>query len=245
MSLIETSPNIAVSEDAACWPCMATEYIKHAVELVIKKNGLCNILMTGGNTAELLYQYWVKNINMPYDKMHLYFGDERCVPPEHAESNYALVMKTLFANHLHGDMFVVRMEGESKDRDKAARSYEDKLPDNIDIILLGMGNDGHIASLFPNSHALNSVRKVEAVTGTKPPFARLTITPRVIASAEFVFLLATGKCKGQVLDKALESNGDFSSMPVRLTINGIWLLDKEAANQLQTKNVTFIKDLSN
>lgn len=245
MSSIEIKSKIAVSKDAASWPYMAIEHIKRAIEFSIQKNSLCNIFLTGGNTAEQLYQFWAKDSNFPLDKVRFYFGDERCVPPDHSDSNYALVMKTLLANQLQSDILVVRMEGESKEINQAARSYEDKLPDNIDIILLGVGEDGHVASLFPNSPVLNSVRKVEAVIGTKPPFARLTITPKIIASAEFVFLLATGESKGKVLAKALDLSGDFSSMPVRLTMNGTWLLDEKAANQLQTKDVTFIKDLSN
>ncbi len=238
MNLNEKKPNIVVSKNTDSWSSMATEQIKNVVDSVITKNGFCNIMMTGGNTANQLYQHWAESSKMPLDKMHLYFGDERCVPPDHDDSNYAMVKNALFDDVSQSKAFIVRMEGETKDRDEAARSYEEKLPEKMDVILFGMGDDGHIASLFPNSPALNSHRTVEAVTGTKVPFARLTITPKVIANAGFVFLLATGKNKGKVLTKALESIDDFFSMPVRLTINGTWLLDLDAANQLQNQDIS-------
>ena len=98
---------------------------------------------------------------------------------------------------------------------------------------LEWGEDGHIASLFPRSPVLwKDQNKVVPVTGPKPPYERLTITPKVIANARSIFLLARGEEKGRVLIEALKPPADFMSLPVRLALGGTLLLDREAGNQL-------------
>ena len=159
-------------------------------------------------------------------------GDERCVHPDHVESNYALAMKTLLAKGLPSGCSILRMEAENPDQEMAAQKYGQLLPENIDVLLLGMGEDGHVASLFPgSSNLLQKERSVVSATGPKPPFQRLTITPKVIASARSVFLLVTGERKGKILAEALKSESDFMSLPVCLTLGGTWLLDDEAGRQ--------------
>ena len=125
------------------------------------------------------------------------------------------------------------MDAENSDREAAAKAYEKLLPESMDVLLLGMGMDGHIASLFPNNPALRSrQRSVVPTTGPMSPCERLTITPRVITQARSVFVLATGAEKGKVLAEALQSADDFLSLPVRLTLAGTWLLDAEAEAQV-------------
>jgi 6-phosphogluconolactonase len=162
------------------------------------------------------------------------FGDERCVPPDHVDSNYALVLKTLLDKGMSSGCTIARMEAENPDREAAAKAYEKLLPEAVDVLLLGMGADGHIASLFPGSSALlQRERSVIPVKGPKLPYKRLTVTPKVIASAKSTFLLVTGNEKGVVLAEALRSESDFMSLPVRLTLAGTWLLDAEAGCQLK------------
>jgi 6-phosphogluconolactonase len=165
--------------------------------------------------------------------MRFLFGDERCVPPDNADSNYALVMRTLLAKGVPPGCSIARMEAENPDREAAARAYEELLPEAIDVLLLGVGADGHVASLFPHSPAFRAKqRTVVPVTGPKPPQERLTITPRVIAGAGEVFVLATGTEKGEMLVEALKSPADAESLPVRLALGGTWLLDEKAAAPL-------------
>ena len=83
-----------------------------------------------------------------------YFGDERCVTPDHAESNYGMAMKTLFPQSVPTGCAVFRMEADTADQEAATQRYAYLLPDLIDVLLLGVGEDGHIASLFPNNAAL-------------------------------------------------------------------------------------------
>jgi 6-phosphogluconolactonase/glucosamine-6-phosphate isomerase/deaminase len=114
-----------------------------------------------------------------------FFGDERCVLPDNAESNYGIAMQTLFLHGVPVRCAVFRMGADAADREAAAQRYADLLPDSIDVLLLGVGEEGHIASLFPNSASLQErKRRVIPITGPKPPFERLTITPPVIAQAK-------------------------------------------------------------
>ena len=184
-----------------------------------------------------LYRHCLESLAFPLKGVRFLFGDERCVPPDHAESNYALVMKTLLAKGVPSGCSIVRMEAENPDREAVAKSYEKFIPKNVDVLLLGMGTDGHIASLFPDSPALRSMqRSVVPIIGPKPPYERLTITPRVITRARSVFVMVTGAEKGKVLAEALLSTEDFLSLPVRLASGGTWLLDAEAETQISSYN---------
>jgi 6-phosphogluconolactonase len=142
-------------------------------------------------------------------------------------------MQTLLAKGLPNRCSIARMQADNPDREMAAKEYERLLPEQVDVLLLGMGEDGHVASLFPNSSALRTThRAVLPAMGPNQPRERLTITPQVITSARSVFLLATGKEKGRVLAEALKSKGDFMLLPVCLTLGGTWLLDDEAGEQV-------------
>lgn len=236
MSEYPLKPNIVVSSYAN-WAVLAADIIVQDINSAISCRGICNVMLTGGNTAERLYRQCSDSSILPLEHIRFFFGDERCVPPDHSDSNYALVMRTLLNKTKPAHDWVMRMEAERHDRDAAAREYEELLPEKMDVLLLGMGTDGHVASLFPFASALQSThRSVLSVAGPNPPRERLTITPRVIASADSVYLLATGEEKGKILAEAMGSPGDYLSLPVRLTLGGTWLLDDEAANPLGLKN---------
>jgi 6-phosphogluconolactonase len=105
--------------------------------------------------------------------VRFYFGDERCVSPDHPESNYGMAMRTLFKQGVPKGCSVFRMEADGSDREAAALQYSEMLPDKIDLLLLGVGEDGHIASLFPGSEALQEVaRCVMPIIGPKAPNER-------------------------------------------------------------------------
>jgi 6-phosphogluconolactonase len=232
--MMPLKPRILVSSDVDGWASFAADVIGQEISSVISRKNVCHFMLTGGRAAERLYKYWAATAALPLEGLSFLFGDERCVPPDHVDSNYALVMKTLFEQGMPSGCSIARMEAENPEQEAAAIAYEKLLPDAVDILLLGMGEDGHIASLFPRSPALREVkRSVIPVKGPKLPFKRLTITPKVIASAKSIFLLVTGKEKGEVLVEALRSESDFISLPVRLTLRGTWLLDAEAGCQLR------------
>ena len=119
--------------------------------------------------------------------------------------------------------------------------HADIMPDLIDVLLFSVGEDGHIASLFPNKASLQErKRRVIPITGPKPPFKRLTITPQVIAKARSVFMLANGSAKAAMLCAALNNTNDFAALPARLTLGGTWLMD----HMPHLNNNAFIKKLN-
>ena len=127
------------------------------------------------------------------------------------------------------------MEAEGDDLEMAAKEYEACLPRTIDVLLLGLGSDGHIASLFPGSSVFSETDQlVVPVTDSPGAHNRLTITPSVVNSAHQIFLLAPGEEKGRVLRRALRDVDDVSSLPVRMTLRGTWLLDVSAAKQVNS-----------
>jgi 6-phosphogluconolactonase len=232
--MIPREPRILVSPDSDSWAAFAADTIGQEIRSVLSRKNVCHVMLTGGKTAERLYRQWAKTAVLPLKNICFYFGDERCVPPDHPDSNYNMVMRTLFEGGMPSGCSIVRMEAENTDREEAVRKYEKLIPEEVDVLLLGMGADGHIASLFPNSSALLAEkRSVLPVTGLQPPHERLTITPTVITHARSVFLIATGKEKGEVLAEALKSPVDFLSLPVRLASGSTYLLDDKAGDQLR------------
>ncbi|MFL5403970.1 MAG: 6-phosphogluconolactonase, partial [Gemmatimonadales bacterium] len=134
---------------------------------------------------------------------------------------------------------VHRMEAERPDREAAAQEYERALPPRLDILLLGMGPDGHTASLFPGSAALDERhRLVVPVVGPKPPAERLTITPPVIAAARKVAVIATGEDKAVMVARAIEGPPAPKIVPVQLARRGVWFLDRSAAARLTARGAT-------
>jgi 6-phosphogluconolactonase len=221
-----TNPRIELFEDAV-WPALAAGRIQSEVALVLAKRGRCSVMLTGGRSAARLYEAWsgLPAFNQS-SGVDFYFGDERCVAPDSVESNYGLAMKTLFCKGVPKGCKVFRMEGDGADRELAARRYDKSLPRHMDMLLLGVGNDGHVASLFPRSPALKEHgRSVMPVVGPKAPHERLTITPPVISGAKRIFVLATGGVKAEVLAAALRDKDDIESLPVRLALRGTWLVD--------------------
>lgn len=128
------------------------------------------------------------------------------------------------------------MLGESSDYDAAARAYEGVLPEALDVLVLGLGEDGHTASLFPGSSALfEEARRVLPVVGPKPPPNRLTITPPVLKAARAVVVLAAGGGKAQAVARALEGPLDVGNCPSQLVRDALWLMDHAAAADLSGK----------
>lgn len=209
------------------WPERVAEVIHSSVKTILNEKSSCNIMLTGGRSAELLYRAWagLPDFNKLFG-VFFYFGDERCVPPENSESNYNLVMRTLFHDGIPGGCAIVRMEAECDDSNAAARSYENILPDNLDILLLSLGLDGHIASLFPKSDALHEIcRRVVPTWGVNLPHARLTITPPVFLHAKRIFVLAMGVEKAAVLQQAKLDPLETDSLPARLVLDATWFLN--------------------
>lgn len=209
------------------WSKRSAALIQDRINTILREQSHCSVMLTGGRSAERLYRDWSELVSFQQmNGVSFYFGDERCVSPDDVDSNYRMAMQTLFRQGVPARCSVFRMEADNPDRDAVAMRYGKALPKTIDVMLLGVGEDGHIASLFPGHGALyETVRRVMPVTGCKPPINRLTITPVVIAQAKFIFVVATGLAKAVVLSEALKAPNDFYSFPARLALNATWLLD--------------------
>ncbi|MGD8588060.1 MAG: 6-phosphogluconolactonase [Chromatiales bacterium] len=206
----------------------AVTWIVEAVTEAVQQRGVCHLMLAGGGTPLPVYRTLARQ-DLPWDRLAVYFGDERCVPPDHPDSNYRAISEALFPAGVPEGLRLHRMRGED-DPAAAAAAYASLLPEQIDVLLLGTGEDGHTASLFPGSPALTeSVLRVMPVIGSKPPPQRLTITPPVIQRAGRILVMVSGEGKAAAVRQAWEQ-GD---LPVALARRGDWLLDRAAAALLQ------------
>jgi len=227
MNLTVTSETSSVEATGQSkWAFGLCERLQSAINQQLSQKATCSLMLTGGRSAALLYRTWSDLFELPASLRgaQFYFGDERCVLPNHPESIYRLTLDTLFTTGVPNGVQIHRMEADSLDQNAAAVRYEDLLPEFIDVLLLSMGEDGHIASLFPHSPALREPRRqVVPVTGPKPPFQRLTITPPVIKNARQVFVLALGNQKRAMYEEALRDPEDFEAIPARLVLDRTWI----------------------
>lgn len=214
----------------------AADWLAHEMTTAIGERGGCALCLAGGRTPEPVYQALAGVTGIDWARVTVFFCDERAVPPDHAESNYRMVQAALLSLVAIPAGNVHRMEAERADRDAAARDYERVLPAALDVLVLGVGADGHTASLFPGSAALaERRRRVVPVTGAKPPAERLTITPPVIEAARRVAVLATGGDKAAMVARALEGPLAPDEVPAQLARRGAWYLDRAAAARLATQ----------
>ncbi|HEY2405703.1 MAG TPA: 6-phosphogluconolactonase [Polyangiaceae bacterium] len=214
-------------------PTVAAAKIADALVRAITERGHAAIALAGGTTPRAVYQELAKSVGINWAALDVYFGDERAVPANHPDSNYRMAEEALLGRVPFTAERIHRMRAESPDRAEAAREYDALLPDALDVIVLGIGEDGHTASLFPGSAALSELkRRVVPVIGPKPPPERLTITPPVIQAARECLMLASGAGKAGPVARALLGPSDPLSCPSVLARQGIWILDHAAAGEL-------------
>jgi 6-phosphogluconolactonase len=196
-------------------------------------DGVARVAVAGGTTPAPVYRRLVDLGRVDWTRVLVYFGDERCVPPDHPESNYRMVRENLLDPAGLGPSQVFPMDGGRLEADAAAAEYADLLPEPLAVLILGIGEDGHTASLFPGSPALEErTRQVVAVAATVARRARITITPRVITGATRVLVLARGTRKAPAVARALGGAWDPGACPAQLARHGTWLVDPEAAADL-------------
>ncbi|MGH9433201.1 MAG: 6-phosphogluconolactonase [Terriglobia bacterium] len=206
-----------------------------------------SVALSGGHTPQRLYQLLATNAisgQLPWEHVHLFQVDERCVPPDDAESNFRMIREAWLDRVPAAKSNFHRMAAEQPDLDQAARDYANQLAQvlrpapgqfpRLDLVLLGMGNDGHTASLFPGSKALTEMKLwVMPNYVDKFHMNRMTLTyPVLNAAAELVFLVA-GADKAETLQKVLHGGDGAPQFPAQgiRPVNGQvrWYLDAEAA----------------
>ncbi len=208
----------------------------------IDETGRFAVALAGGSTPTGLYELLATGYRdaLDWSRVHAFFGDERCVPPDHEDSNYRMAWEALLSRVPVGS--VHRMRGELSPPEAAALYEEEELaaffgdrPD-FDLVLLGIGEDGHTASLFPRTPALD-VRDRWAVENPveKLGTTRLTLTVPAINGAREVVFLVTGEGKAEALKEILEGEADPRDYPAKLVRPAsapAWMVDREAASLL-------------
>jgi len=230
-------PDLRVLADPAMVARSAVDLIVHSATAAIARHREFRLALSGGRTPERLYRLLAGPAmagRIDWTRARFLFADERDAPPSEPESNYWMARKLLIEpvgavpDHVH------RMKADAPDLEAAALAYEPFLEAPLDLLLLGVGEDGHTASIFPGSPlARERVRRVAAVTDSpKPPPRRLTITPRVIVEAAEVLVLVTGTGKARAVARALDDDPDVTAVPARLLRGASWLIDRAAAGAL-------------
>ena len=209
-----------------------------------------NLVLAGGSTPRAVYQVLARpefKNSIAWNWVHFFWGDERCVPPDHEDSNYRMARETLLDPLAIPKENIHRIHGENDPTAEATR-YADEIKNNLkspsgetprfDWILLGLGTDGHTASLFPGGQPIEDPSGLCAVavqpqSGQK----RITFTHRVLNSAKRVTFIVTGKGKGQVVADILNESTTSNNYPAAQVHpqQGIlqWFLDEEAAEKLK------------
>jgi 6-phosphogluconolactonase len=212
---------------------VAAERIAAALVTSIATDGQASLALAGGTTPRAAYEALAKISGIDWTRVSVYFGDERAVPPTHADSNFRMAEAALFSRVALPADNIHRVQAELGDQDTVARAYEALLPERFSVMVLGIGEDGHTASLFPGSPALKErSRRFLPVIGPKPPPERFSVTPPVIEAARQIIMLATGSAKAEAVARALNGPLDIEHTPSGLARNGLWLLDPAAAAKL-------------
>lgn len=218
---------------ADAWAESAAARIADALAGALAHGTRASLVLAGGSTPRPVYMRLADAGAIAWGQVEIFFGDERCVPPDHADSNYRMAEEALLDRLPTSPGRVCRIEGERRDRAAAAADYAVVLPAEPSVLLLGIGSDGHTASLFPGSPALHErKRRVVSVTVPATQPDRITITPPVLEEGREVFVLARGKAKAEAVARALEGPFDPEVCPAQLARHGTWLLDSQAASLL-------------
>jgi len=227
----------------------AAEEVIHAANEAVAERGRFTIALSGGNTPKSLYNLLAPNgrSSLPWDRMFFFFGDERHVPPDDAESNYRMANEAMLSKIPVAAANVFRVPAENPDAAAAAALYDQTLRQffalapgqfpSFDLILLGLGPDGHTASLFPGSSALQErSRLVVANWVEKFKTSRITFTLPVLNAARCVAFLVSGSDKAPALKAVLEGDAPGEQYPAKLVRPGsgklIWMVDRAAASEL-------------
>jgi 6-phosphogluconolactonase len=235
----------------------AQDLARHAaglfVTLAVKALGARSsfaVALAGGETPRSLYallpiNHYADQIVWP--AVEIFWSDERCVPPGHPRSNHRMALETMLLKVKVPPGNIHRMKGE-EDPVAAAAAYEKALrelfggPPRFDLVLLGMGADGHVASLFPGSAALEEKERLVAVSQDPEGMARLTFTLPLINAARAVAILVSGEGKAAMLKRILGAGARDEGLPAQRVRPGagglIWILDQAAGSLLEPPAVT-------
>jgi 6-phosphogluconolactonase len=242
---------IRILPDGAAIARRAAQEFVQAATSAVREKGFFNVALAGGSTPKALYSLLVNDPTLrsqvPWDKIHLFFGDERHVPPDHVDSNFRMATEAMISKAPLKPEQVTRIKGEYPDAEQAALEYEKalreyfKLKDGeyprFDLVLAGMGNEGHTLSLFPGTKALHADGRVAARNWVGKLYTeRITLTAPAASNAAQVIFMVTGADKALALKAVLEGPFEPEQLPAQLIQpkNGrlLWLVDAAAGGML-------------
>jgi 6-phosphogluconolactonase len=223
------------------------EEMIYLIELSAQKSKPFSVALSGGSTPEILFTLLSENYakSVFWQIVHVFWVDERCVPPDDSESNYGMARRKLLCNIDIPLSNIHRIKGEQDPENEVLRYSEeiskftekrDGLP-LFDMIILGVGEDGHTASIFPgNRELINSDKICDVAIHPVTMQKRITLTGQIINNADFIAFLVTGKQKEKVVEKLFKKSMDTQDLPASYIepIYGqlSWFLDQEAGNLL-------------
>jgi len=240
---------VVTTPDVAAVAAEAATRLGHALREAIATRGAASIALSGGNTPRPAYEQLARETNVDWSKVSVFWIDERAVPPTHARSNYRLAKESLLDRVPILPVNVHRMHGDAESLEQAARDYAALLTTKLstvrvgtidvpvfDAAVLGIGDDGHTASLFPGEASVEVRDRVVLSIAAAPKLARearLTVTTPVIEQIRTALYLVTGKAKRGPLDRVSSTTGALQETPSRISrgIVGklVWILDDAAA----------------
>lgn len=244
---------IHISANAEELARVAAEQFVRLARDAQRERGLFTVALAGGSTPKTLYALLASEgepyrAQLDFATIHFFWGDERHVPPDHPDNNYGSATEAMLSKLPVPLENVHRINSEMADAEEAARDYErvlekffglekGQLP-RFDLVLLGMGSDGHTASIFPASDVINEKRRLVAAPWIeKLRSYRITLTPAVLNNAASIIILVSGEEKAKVLNEVLEGEYRPEYLPVQVihpTDGGLlWLADREAAQLLK------------
>jgi 6-phosphogluconolactonase len=239
-----------VADGAELARAAAGEFQDRAREAVAAR-GAFTVALSGGSTPKSLFLLLASDTyraQLPWDRIHFFWGDERHVPPDDPESNYGMARDTLLSRAPVPPSNVHRIAGEEEDAGAAAAAYERTLREffrlgreerpRFDLVYLGLGPDGHTASLFPGTRALQEEERLVVANWVGKFYAnRITLTAPVLSAARSVVFLVAGPDKALPLKAVLEGPREPSQLPAQLIRPDggrlLWLLDRAAAARLE------------
>jgi 6-phosphogluconolactonase len=250
----ETHMNVAIFPDISTLRNEAAQYIVRLANESIVMHGRFTIALSGGSTPKTIYGLLGSTPyreQIDWSMVEIFWSDERCVPPDDPESNYHLAQQVLLSSIPISASQIHRMPADQADRDAASLSYTkemqhtfgtDGIP-SFDLIQLGMGPEGHTASLFPHQPSLHEQQRlVMPVSVPKPPPDRLTFTPPLLNAARFILFLVIGDEKADAVQAVLEGDYQPDEYPAQIVRpphgEVTWMLDTNAAAKLQKRNNT-------
>ncbi|HEY3675907.1 MAG TPA: 6-phosphogluconolactonase [Candidatus Tumulicola sp.] len=244
-----TIPGVRVYDDAAAVAHALADTIVRTGQEAIARKGSFHVALSGGTTPRAAYELLAQDPDsdeLSWSDVFVYFGDERCVPPDDEQSNYRMAREAFLDDVGIPQPNVHRMRGELDPR-QAAAEYADALRDDLgtvprfDLLLLGLGPDGHTASLFPGSPPdEDSKALVRAVYSQSQSMWRITVTPEVINAAHRVVFAVEGTTKATILATVLQGPREPEKYPAQI-VNPQpgkleWLVDRSAAAMLHEPN---------